>query len=261
LQVGGIGLTSVSRRENRAKGSLARRRIEARVSCDPDRKRIMLTHALGVVAAALSMSLSWPQVYKSCVRRRTGGLSATACTLGVAMPLGWITYGLLSGERIQIVTNTVTGGSGLAILVALLVTQPELRSLRALRWSAGAAGAVLGGVLLSGLVAALPGVRAAQVAPLLGLALASVSVLAAVPQPLALLRDRTVDLSGLSPLRWRMAAGAAASWLLYGLLTGQPGVWASASAGLTSALTVCTVLAVRRRPVARAFRSPAFAGA
>jgi hypothetical protein len=36
-------------------------------------------------------------VSKSCVQRRTDGLPATACTLGVAMPLGWITYGLLNG--------------------------------------------------------------------------------------------------------------------------------------------------------------------
>jgi uncharacterized protein with PQ loop repeat len=192
------------------------------------------------------MSLSWPQVYKSCVQRRTGGLSATACALGVAMPLGWITYGLLSGERIQIVTNSVTGAAGLAILVALLVTQPSLRSARALRVSAGAAGAVLTGALLSASVAALPQVRGTQVAPLLGLALALVAVLAAIPQPLALLRNPTMDLSGLSPLRWRMAAGACSSWLLYGILTGQPGVWASASAGLISAGIVCTVLHVRR---------------
>jgi uncharacterized protein with PQ loop repeat len=205
----------------------------------------MLTHALGCLGAALSMSLSWPQVYKSCVQRRTGGLSTTATALGVAMPLGWITYGLLSGERIQIVTNVATGAAGLAILMALLVTQPSLRSRQALRVSAGTAGGVLAMILLSGLAAALPGVRGTQVAPLLGLVLAVVSVLSAIPQPLALLRDRRQDLSGLSPLRWRMGAGACASWLVYGLGTGQPAVWASASAGLASALIVCTMLRLR----------------
>src|SRR4051812_44006689 len=164
----------------------------------------MLTHALGCLGAALSMSLSWPQVYKSCVQRRTGGLSATASALGAALPLGWITYGLLSGERIQIVTNVVTGTAASAILVALLATQPALRSGRALRLSAGTFAGVLTMVLLSGLAAALPGVRAEKVAPLLGLVLAAVSVLSAIPQPLALLRDRDQDLSGLSPLRWRM---------------------------------------------------------
>ncbi|HEX5205533.1 SemiSWEET transporter [Paractinoplanes rhizophilus] len=205
----------------------------------------MLTHAIGCLGAALSMSLSWPQVYKSCVQRRTGGLSSTASALGVALPLGWITYGLLSGEHIQIVTNVVTGAAGLAILVALLVTQPALRSGRALRMSAGAFAGVLTMALLSGLAAVLPGVRGHQVAPVLGLALAAFSILSAIPQPLSLLRDRHQDLSGLSPLRWRMGAGAGASWFAYGLGTAQPAVWASAVVGLISALTVCTIIHLR----------------
>ncbi len=206
----------------------------------------MFIHALGLVAAALSVSLSWPQVYKSCVQRRTNGLSATACTLGVAMPFGWVTYGLLAGERIQVLTNVATGTAGLAILAALLLTQPALRSPRALRVSLGSAGAVVAAALLSLAAAALPGVTGNQVAPVLGLLLAGVSFLSAIPQPLSLLRDRDQDLSGLSPLRWRLAAGACASWLCYGLLTGQPAVWASAVVGLTSAVIVCAVLFARR---------------
>ena len=212
----------------------------------------MLIHALGCLGAALSMSLSWPQVVKSCVRRRTTGLSATASTLGVAMPIGWIAYGVLSGERLQIVTNLVTGAAGLAIMVALLATQPAMRSGRALRSSAAAAALVVVPVLLSGLAAALPAVRATEVAPLLGLVLAGVSVVSAIPQPLTLLRDRHQDLSGLSPARWRMGVGAAASWLFYGLGTAQPAVWASAGAGLASALIVCTILHLRQETPATA---------
>ncbi len=206
----------------------------------------MLTHALGLFAAALSVSVSWPQVYKSCVQRRTNGLSATACTLGVAMPIGWVTYGLLAGQRIQVLTNVATGTAALAILAALLLTQPELRSLRALRIGVGSAGAVVGVALLSVGTAALPGVTGPEVAPILGMLLAGVSLLSAIPQPLALLRDRNLDLSGLSPMRWRLAAGSGASWLVYGLLTGQPAVWASAVVGLTSAAIVCSVLYARR---------------
>jgi hypothetical protein len=206
----------------------------------------MLIHALGCLGAALSMSLSWPQVYKSCVQRRTNGLSATASTLGVALPLGWITYGLLSGERLQIVTNMVTVSTGLAILTALLITQPAMRTLRALRISLSTAVAVVVAAVVSGVVAALPGVQGKSVAPTLGLFLAGVSFVSAVPQPLALLRDRGQDLSGLSPMRWRLGAGASASWLLYGLGTGQAALLASATIGLISTSIVCTVLFVRR---------------
>jgi hypothetical protein len=157
---------------------------------------------------------------------------------------------VLAGERIQVVTNVVTGTAGLAILAALLITQPGMRSAKALRLSAAGAGVVVTVVLLSAAAAALPAVRGEQVAPLLGLVLAGVSFLSAVPQPLALLRDRTQDLSGLSPMRWRLGAGACSSWLLYGLGTGQPAVWSSASVGLASALIVCGVLYLRREPQA-----------
>ena len=206
----------------------------------------MLIHALGCLGAALSMSLSWPQVYKSCVQRRTNGLSPTATALGVAMPLGWITYGLLSGERLQVMTNLVTGTAGLAILAALVLTQPAVRSGRVLKVSAGSAAGVLAVVLVSLAAAALPGVSGHAVAPLLGMVLAGVSLLSAIPQPLSLLRDRHQDLSGLSPLRWRMAFASGLSWFCYGVATAQTAVWMSASIGITASAIVCTVLFVRR---------------
>ena len=209
----------------------------------------MLTHAFGFLGAALSMSIAWPQVYRSCVQRRTNGLSATACMLSVAMPAGWVTYGLLIGDQLQVVTNSVAMLTGLAILIALLVAQPQLRSGRALLISAGSAGAMLLATLGTAAAAALPQVTGAQAAALLGTILAAVSFVSAIPQPLALLRDRTQDLSGLSVLRWRLAAAACASWLVYGLGAGQPAVWSSALVGLASAAIVNWVLHTRRQPV------------
>ncbi|MEV0900231.1 SemiSWEET transporter [Actinoplanes sp. NPDC049802] len=213
--------------------------------CGPN-DSVMLTHAFGFLGAALSMSIAWPQVYRSCVRRRTSGLSATACMLSVAMPLGWVTYGLLIGDRFQVVTNTVSTLTGLAILIALLVTRPALRAGRALLTSAGAAAGVLCALLGTAASAALPQVSGPRAAAMLGTVLAAVSFVSAVPQPLALLRDRTQDVSGLSPVRWTLAASACGSWLVYGLGVGQPAVWASALVGLVSALIVCGVLLVRR---------------
>jgi hypothetical protein len=203
----------------------------------------MLASALGCLGAALSMSLPWPQVWRSVAHRRTTGLSASACWLGVALPIGWITYGLLRGDQIQVVSNSVTGGAGAVILTALLLTRTDLRNARALTLSAaGAAGVVLAAAVIAA-AAALPGLNGPRAAAALGVVLAVSSVVAAVPQPLSLLRDRAQDLSGLSPLRWRLGAGACTSWLGYGLITAQPGVWISAGAGLAAALTVCTMLA------------------
>lgn len=227
-------------------GSLAADHGSAGRTPTPTPKRIMLTHILGLLGAALSMSIAWPQVYRSCVRRRTAGLSPTACLLGVAMPAGWVTYGLLIGDRFQVLTNGVAVLTGLSILVALLVTQPRVRSGRTLAVSAGLAGGVLLAVLGTAGAAALPQVTGAGAAGLLGAVLAVVSFVSAIPQPLALLRDRNQDLSGLSPVRWGLAAAACSSWLGYGLSVGQPAVWASALIGLTSASIVCGVLFARR---------------
>jgi uncharacterized protein with PQ loop repeat len=181
----------------------------------------MLASALGCLGAAFSMSLPWPQVWRSCVHRRTTGLSATACWLGVALPIGWITYGLLIDDPLQVITNSVTGGAGAAILAAVLLSRVDLRTGRTLLVTAAGAAGVLAVAAVSAAAAALPGYDGRQVAGALGAALAVTSILSVVPQPLALLRDRTQDLSGLSPLRWRLGAAACASWLGYGVVTGQ----------------------------------------
>jgi len=111
----------------------------------PD-NRIRIMHPtalLGWLGAALSIALPWPQFWRSVVRGRIKGRSATACWQGVAMPIGWITYGLLTGETVQVVTNTVTGVAGLAVLVTVLLKQSELRTGRKLLVSAAGAAGVL----------------------------------------------------------------------------------------------------------------------
>ncbi|WP_305783599.1 SemiSWEET transporter [Symbioplanes lichenis] len=202
---------------------------------------------LGWFGAALSIALPWPQVWRSCVKGRTTGLSVAACWMGVAMPAAWITYGLLTGETVQVVTNVVTGSASLGVLTAVMVKN---RSRRTLRSAAGAA-AIFTAAGASAAVAGLTPVTGTQAAAVLGTILAVASLISAVPQPLSLLRDRTQDMSGLSPLRWRLAAAACGSWMTYGLFTGQPAVWASAMVGLTSALIVCTVLLAATRTTRR----------
>src|SRR4051812_20840562 len=99
--------------------------------------------ALGFLAAALSISVVWPQVWRSCRHRRTSGLSPTTAWLGVALNLCWLTFGVLIGDPAQIVTNAVVGAGNTAVLTALLLTQPQLREGRMLlRTAAGAAALV-----------------------------------------------------------------------------------------------------------------------
>jgi uncharacterized protein with PQ loop repeat len=202
--------------------------------------------ALGFFAAALSIAVVWPQVWLSCRHGRTLGLSPTASWLAVALNVCWLTFGLLIGDPAQILTNAVVGAGNAAVLVALLVAQPPLRDPQMLlRTALGAAGLV---ALAAGSLTAVAvlGADPATVGMALGSVISLVGAAAGLPQPLSLLLDPDRDVSGLAPARWRLGAGACASWVSYGVLIDQPLVWLSASIGLCCALTMCTILHTRR---------------
>ena len=57
---------------------------------------------LGLLAAAFSIAVIWPQVWLSCRHGRTLGLSPTSTWLSVALNLCWLSFGLLTGDRAQI---------------------------------------------------------------------------------------------------------------------------------------------------------------
>src|SRR4051794_8043768 len=218
----------------------------------PNGTRSTMTAALGFAAAALSISLVWPQVWLSCRRGRTRGLSPTACWLGVALNLCWLTFGLLTGDPAQIVTNIVVGAGNSAVLAALLISQPQLRTPALLLRSA--AGAAVLAALAVGSIGAVVALGAAPgaVATALGAVISVVAAGAACVQPLTLLRNRVQDLSGLSAVRWRLGAGANASWLSYGLLRHEPAVLLSAGIGFGGAVVVCGLLTRRAAPAAAA---------
>jgi len=211
--------------------------------------------ALGFLAAALSIAVVWPQVWLSCRHRRTLGLSPTSAWLGVALNLCWLTFGALIGDPAQIVTHAIVGAGNTAVLVALLRTQPHLRRRRTLlRTSGGAAGlaSLAAGSTLS---VAVLGARPAAVAATLSGVISLVGSVAALPQPLRLLRDRTQDVSGLSPTRWRLGAGSGAAWAGYGWLIDQPAVYLSAAFGLSCALLMCALLRARTAALAAPART------
>src|SRR3712207_3260226 len=90
--------------------------------------RSTMIAVLGFSAAALSISNIWPQVWRSCRHGRTLGLSPTSSWLAVALNLCWLVFGVLIGDPAQIVTNAVVGAANTAVLAALLLAQPALRS-------------------------------------------------------------------------------------------------------------------------------------
>ncbi|MCF6506830.1 PQ-loop repeat-containing protein [Blastococcus sp. MG754426] len=218
-------------------------RSSHRLRTDP---RSTMSAALGILAATLSISVVWPQVWRSCRHRRTLGLSPTSAWLAVALNLCWLAFGLLSGDPVQIVTNAVVGTGNAAVLVALLLTQPRLRAPHVLLRTAPGA-AVLAALAAGGLAGTrLLGTDPAAAAALLGGIASVVGAAAALPQPVSLLRDRTQDLSGLSPARWWLGSGACAAWTGYGWCLDQAAVWLSAGVGLCCSLVVCGMLRARR---------------
>jgi uncharacterized protein with PQ loop repeat len=209
----------------------------------------MLITVLGWSAAALSMALLVPQLWTSCVRRRTAGLSVTATWLGVALPVGWVGYGLLIGDRVQVVTNTVAAVAGVAVLLALFT--------RSGRWGgrlgvgAGAAAVLLLATATAAVGAQWPGVGGHTAGSVLGAILTVAVLVANIPQPVALLRDRGQDLSGVSAARWVFSAAANLCWVGYSYALGQPAVLLCGLAGLLSSAVVCWVLATAARVAPR----------
>ncbi len=205
-----------------------------------------MTAALGFLAAALSIALIWPQVWLSCRHGRTLGLNPTTTWLGVALNLCWLTFGFLIDDPAQIVTNAVVGTGNTAVLAALLLSQPHLREKGTVVRTAAGAGVLA--VLAVGSAASVTVLEAepAVVAAAFGSLISLVGAVAALPQLLSILFDRTQDLSGMSPARWYLGAGSCASWMTYGWLNSQPNVWMGAGFGLVCALITCAVLRSRR---------------
>src|SRR3954470_15217115 len=92
-----------------------------------------------------------------------------------------------------------------------------------------------------------------------GTPLHQVGIVAALPQLLGVLFDRTRDLTGMSPARWCLGAGSCASWTTYGWPLGQPTVRLSAGFGLVCAVAICAPLRPPAPSCGRDGRHPAAA--
>ena len=71
--------------------------------------------ALGSLAAALSITVVWPQVWLSCRHGRTLGLSPTTTWLGVALNLCWLTDVVSYQAAFAVTTAVLAAGLGAAL--------------------------------------------------------------------------------------------------------------------------------------------------
>lgn len=199
--------------------------------------------ALGWLGTALIVGLNLPQVWRSCVLRRTEGLPASRFWVALLASVVWLGYGMYGGGLVQVVLNTCTGSLSTALLLALPTARRETA-----RWAPVVAATALGVVALG----ELGGLRA------VGVAGALVGTGMCLPQLLAL-RHRRTGTDGVSAATlWLQGAGGAC-WLGYGLLRAEAAVWVpNVSVLLTTAATLA-LLRSRRRSVPVTAPSPAAA--
>lgn len=195
-----------------------------------------------------STVLAFPQIWMSCIRGRTQGLDLTACLLAPTLSAAWLIFGLLTGDMLQITVNAMTLSCNAAILLALLMRRPDTRSAPMLIRSLPLP-VLLGVAVLAMSSLAVTGLLSFAVAgSAVGMVTVAFSFVALVPQPVALLRDRTQDMSGISLGRYALTVLSNTLWTAYGLLIASPIVTASALLGVSSAVVVVyCVLTVERR--------------
>lgn len=212
---------------------------------------------VGWAAVAVGVAGAWPQVVRLVRSGRPDGVSWLGTVLGVGTPMLWLSYGLASGDAVQVTANTLgllAGATALVVLAGLRLAAPTDETgrelvRRSVRRSASGL-LVLAGLLTVALVVAAP-----AVVPVLGAVAAGVALVRQVPQ--AVLVIRTVrsptrgGLAGLCPWTSALAVASAVLWLGYGLLA------ADAAVVVTSAVSAALgwVVLVLRVPPRRAVRA------
>ena len=77
-------------------------------NCDPSKSKIKMTELIGYIAAFLTTLSFLPQVIKTLKTRDTSGISLlmySMFVLGVAL---WLIYGMLIGNRVIVIANSIT---------------------------------------------------------------------------------------------------------------------------------------------------------
>lgn len=163
--------------------------------------------ACGLIAGAVGVCTSWPQVWRLWVGRQHAGLALSTNIMGVLYGVAWLLYGVLCHSTVQVLTSAV----GLVGATAVLVGHLVRARIGARAWLPGF---VLGLVVVG--VACAPG-RAT-----LGVAASIATIAGVVPQVLALVTDAAGrGASGVSRSRWALSVACNALWVGYGAIVGD----------------------------------------
>lgn len=221
----------------------------------------MPTHALllllPIALTSVTVGLMLPQMWRSCWRGQTAGLSTAAVWLSPVSCGAWLTYGVLMHDGVQMGINLACGLMHLAVLMAVLRGQPGVRQRASLMRSLPIPAAGLVAVMALVGAGACGWSSPASTAGLVGLAATAISMSSQLPQPWVLAqmvhsRRRcgvaSADVSGISLGRYRLALVSSALWITHGVLLGQAATVASSVLSITATSVVLGyVAAITRR--------------
>ncbi len=160
---------------------------------------------VAVVAVALTVGFTWPQVFRA-LRHGVHGVSVAAITLSMVSAAAWFGYGIAEGLLPVIIANlgVVTGQ---AVVSMELVRHGSLSK-------RGATGAIAAAVTL---------ILACQVSALTTpiVTVAGVVAIVSVLTQLVEVRREPHALEGLSAGTYGILTSVSATWVLYGILEGD----------------------------------------
>ncbi|MGN6333343.1 MAG: SemiSWEET family transporter [Motilibacteraceae bacterium] len=192
---------------------------------------------LGLLAAAVGVASSVPQLQRLRRSGTTAGLSAASTTLGTVSVLAWLTYGTAERDPAQMIANAPS--ALLAIATLALLARHRRRPVLLVLASLGAL--VVLAVLLG------PGTAA------VGVIATTVGTVRQLPQ--VRLAVRGGDLRGLAPGTYALALASAVVWAAYGLGRGDEAVVVSSLLALA-----CNAVVLFRRVPPRTLLRAAAAG-
>lgn len=196
-----------------------------------------LLTVLGLLAAAVGIASSIPQLRRLRRSGTTAGLSAASTTLGTVSVLAWLTYGTAERDPAQMIANAPSA----LLAIATLALLARHRGRPVLLVLAGLGALVVLAVLLG------PGTAA------VGVLATTVGTVRQLPQ--VRLAVRGGDLRGLAPGTYALALSSAVVWAAYGLGRHDTAVVASSLLAL-----VCNAIVLLRRVPPRSVLQAAAAG-
>ena len=193
----------------------------------------MLLELVGALAAALSVAVSIPQLVRVVRAKHANGVSATAWSLMLAAAVCWASYGLLAGLPAEVGCNVAAVAINFAVIgIAAFHGHPTMLR-RATLATFGAGAVVTAGVLTDARMVAL----------------AAITMGAAVYVPHVINLRRAGDVSGIAPGTFVVNAAAASLWVAYGLGHADALIWLPCIPSVVASMALAHHVTRRQAPI------------